>query len=112
MFLLLITMCLVAAPKGRALDQGAKALVDFRPEEAIVLLERAKTEGPYGYDDHAKLYEQLGIAYAYLDRSEDALAAFDMLLAIDPTRAISYTLSPKVTFLFEQARSKAGARPP
>jgi tetratricopeptide (TPR) repeat protein len=112
MRLLALMLCLSGAPKGRALDEGTKALVDFRPEEAIALLERAKTEGPYRYTDHAKLYEQLGIAYAYLERSEDALAAFDTLLAIDPARAISYTLSPKVTFLFEQARSKAMARTP
>src|SRR5687767_15816942 len=35
-----------------------------------------------------------------------------MLLALDAGRAISYTLSPKVTFLFEQARSQAADRAP
>src|SRR5215475_6029688 len=94
------------------LDQGVKALADFRAEDAIALLERAKKEGPYGRPDYIRLYEQLGIAYGYLDKNEDALKSFDMLLALDSGRAISYTLSPKVTFLFEQARSRASERPP
>ena len=103
---------LAPAANAESLDLGAKALADFRTDEAVTLLERAKDEGPYGYADHARLYEQLGIAYAYLERAAEARDAFDMLLTIDPARAISYTLSPKVTFLFEQARGKAQARTP
>ncbi len=116
-----VILCLWAAkpekhsesPKPRStLDQGAKALADFRAEDAIALLEKAKKEGPYGRPDYIRLYEQLGIAYGYLDKNEEALKAFDMLLALDAGRAISYTLSPKVTFLFEQARSRAAERAP
>jgi len=110
---LCLLLALAAAPHGaKSLADGQKALVDFRPEEAMQLLEKAKTEGPYGYADHAKLYEQLGIAYAYLDLTDKAAEAFDTLLLIDPTWAISYTLSPKVTFVFEQARNRAQSRPP
>jgi tetratricopeptide (TPR) repeat protein len=94
------------------LDRGTHALAEFRAEDAITALEKAKDEGPYSRADNIRLYEQLGIAYAYLDRSEDALAAFDTLLALDPGRAISYTLSPKVTFLFEQARGAVANRTP
>jgi len=75
------------------------------------LLEKARAEGPYDYTSHVLLYEQLGIAHAYLDRKQEALRAFDMLLALDPGHALSYTLSPKVTFLFEQARKGAAAHP-
>ncbi|MFO0722893.1 MAG: hypothetical protein U1E65_03850 [Myxococcota bacterium] len=110
---LFLLLALAAAPHGgKSLAEGQKALADFRPEEAVVLLEKAKDEGPYGYADHAKLYEQLGIAYAYLDKAEKAADAFDTLLLIDPTWAISYTLSPKVTFVFEQARNRAQNRTP
>lgn len=109
---LILSAFLSPAAGAESLDLGAKALADFRADEAVMLLEKAKSEGPYGYADHARLYEQLGIAYAYLERADDAREAFDMLLAIDPARAISYTLSPKVTFLFEQARGKALARTP
>jgi tetratricopeptide (TPR) repeat protein len=111
----LVILCLVAAKdepakSGTPLEQGAKALADFRAEDAVQLLERAKAEGPYLRADYIKLYEELGVAYAYLERNQDALQAFDMLLALDPGRAISYTLSPKVTFLFEQARGRSGDR--
>ena len=78
---LCLLLALAAAPHGaKSLADGQKALVDFRPEEAMQLLEKAKTEGPYGYADHAKLYEQLGIAYAYLDLTDKAPEAFDTLL--------------------------------
>lgn len=92
------------------IDRAATALADFRPEDAVRLLEAAKTEGPYAHPEHVRLYEQLGIAYAYLGRSEDAVGAFTTMLSLDPTRAISYTLSPKVTFLFERARTQAADR--
>jgi hypothetical protein len=98
------------ATPSKSLDKGAELLAEFRAEDAVILLEDAKTEGPYTRADYIRLFEQLGIAYAYLDRSKDALAAFDMLLALDPGRAISYTLSPKVTFLFEKARGAAADR--
>ncbi|MCK6552216.1 hypothetical protein L6R52_40675 [Myxococcota bacterium] len=112
LILCVITASSGAASKDRALEQGVAALADFRADDAVSLLERARGEGPYTRAEHVELYEQLGIAYAYLERSQDALDAFDMLLAIDPGRAISYTLSPKVTFLFEQARGRAADRVP
>jgi hypothetical protein len=109
-----LMLCLWAAKPqkatGSALEQAAKALSDFRAEEAVALLEKAKKEGPYGHADYIRLYEQLGIAYGYLDKNEEALKAFEMLLALDAGKAISYTLSPKVTFLFEQARSRVNER--
>jgi hypothetical protein len=106
----LLLLALLSAPH-KSLDQAAKALSDFRPEQAVALLTKAVDEGPYAHADHVRLYEQLGIGYAYLERADDAKHAFDLMLALEPTRAISYTLSPKVTFLFEQARAKANARP-
>jgi len=103
------SLCIWMLLATRSLDQGCTALAEYRVEEAVALLQRARGEGPYEYPDHVRLYEQLGLAYAYLDRKEQALQSFDMLLALDPGHAISYTLSPKVTFLFEQAR-KASTR--
>jgi tetratricopeptide (TPR) repeat protein len=94
-----------------SLDAATAALAEFRVEEALRLLERAKTEGPYRYADHVRLYEQLGIALAYAGRNEEAIAAFDHMLAIDPAHALSYSLSPKATLPFERARQRAIARP-
>jgi tetratricopeptide (TPR) repeat protein len=94
----------------RALDEGARALADFQVDDAIAWLEQARGEGPYGYTDHVRLYEQLGIAYAYDGRREEASAAFEKMLAIDPQHALRYTLSPKVTLVFEDARRNAERR--
>jgi hypothetical protein len=109
-FVHVLALFLAAAGGAKSLDKGSHALQEFRGEDAVVILERAKSEGPYTRADHIRLYELLGIAYAYVERSDDALAAFDTLLALDPGRAISYTLSPKVTFLFEQQRGAVAER--
>jgi len=103
----LVALLVVASP----IDDAAAALADFRPEDAVRLLEEAKHKGPYSHEEHVRLYEQLGIAYAYLEKKDEAVAAFVTMLSLDQTRAISYTLSPKVTFLFEQARNQVADRP-
>ncbi len=108
----LILAAIVAGVSAGSLDKGVSALKDFRADDAVEYLESAEDEGPYLYEDYVLLYEQLGIAYIYLDRKQEALAAFDMLLSLDPSFAISYTLSPKVTFVFEQAREQARRRRP
>lgn len=102
-----LLLLLVSGTGAASLDRGAKALKEFRPEAALKFLQLAEKEGPYSYDDKVRLHEQLGIAYAYLKRSEDALSQFALVLALSPGHAISYTLSPKVTFLFEKAREQA-----
>jgi hypothetical protein len=106
---------LVGALVGSAqesLDRASKALAAFHVQDAIDNLQRARQEGPLAFDTHTRLYEQLGVAYAYADRKADALNSFDMLLSLDPGYAISYTLSPKATFVFEQARKTARERVP
>jgi tetratricopeptide (TPR) repeat protein len=107
----LFTLTLSSTVSHRALDEAVAALADFRPQEAIVLLERAAAEGPYDWRHHVLLEEQIGIANAYLGRNDAALAAFERLLALDPGHAVSYTLSPKVTFVFERARERARSQP-
>ena len=87
-----------------ALEQGRSALAAYDFEQAITILEAARRQGRHGYDQHVELYEQLGIAYASLGREPEARSAFHTLLALDPGHAIRYTLSPKVTFLFDRLR--------
>jgi len=102
-------------PRGggrEVLARATVALAEFRVDDALALLERARNEGPYSHADYVKLYEQLGIAYAYLEREADATAAFEMLLGLDPGHLLSYTLSPKATFLFERVRRKVRAQTP
>ncbi len=104
----------VCVPRGDGaalIEDGAAALAAFDVDKAVALLERARAAGPHRHGDYVRLYEQLGIAYAYLEREADALAAFEMLLVLEPGHLLSYTLSPRATFLFEKARTAMADRP-
>lgn len=96
-----------SATARAALDEGRAALAEFRVEDALSALERAKAAGPLAYADHVALWEQLGIAHGYLDHEAEARAAFAEVLALDPGHALAYTLSPKATAPFEAARAAA-----
>ena len=91
------------------LESGQRALAAFEVDTAIAALDRAAA-APLDHARHVLLWEQRGIAQAYLEREPDALASFDRLLALDPGHLLSYTLSPKATFVFEKARAAAAAR--
>jgi tetratricopeptide (TPR) repeat protein len=93
---------------GRAhLEAGRAALARFEVETAAAELDAAAAAGPLDYDSHVALWEQRGIAAAYADDEAAALRAFDMLLTLDPGHLLSYTLSPRATFVFEKARLAA-----
>lgn len=102
-----LLLLVLSAPTNDSLAAGARLLAEFRPEEALELLLLAERQGPYTFEDKVRLHEQLGIAYAYLDRPVEARTEFAYVLMLDRGHFISYTLSPKVTFLFEQARQAA-----
>ena len=98
----LLLAWVVGTPAAQAtLKEAATALADFRAEDALVLLEKAKAQGPHDHADYVLLYEDVGITYAYLENTDHALSAFRMMLSLDPSSAISYTFSPKVTFFCE-----------
>ena len=86
------------------LARGIKSLAAFEVTEAIRYLTQATKLAPYTHFQYVRLHEQLGIAHAYLGNKRLARESFDMLLSLAPRHLLSYTLSPKVTFLFEQAR--------
>ena len=56
------------------------------------------------------LWEQRGIAAAFMDDVRTARAAFEMLLALDPGHFLSYLTSPKATQVFEVVRNEAKER--
>ena len=103
-------VCRARDDSRQLIERGATALAEFRVDEALAALEQARSRGPYAYEDHVRLYEQLGVAYAYLERESDALATFEKLLALAPGHLLSYTLSPKATFLFARARENVRQR--
>jgi len=100
-------------PRGDAAAKvaaGQQALAKLDVEVATAALEAADRGGPLDHDANVTLWEQRGIAAAYVDDERRATAAFDMLLALDPSHFLSYTLSPKATFVFEKVRNDTRAR--
>ncbi len=101
----------VARGEGTAdIARGKDALARFQVDEAVAALDDARKAGPLDFPSNVTLWEQRGIAEAYLEHADRAAAAFDMLLALDPGHLLSYTLSPKATFVFEHSRATAGER--
>jgi hypothetical protein len=95
-------------PRGDAAAQlaaGKAALVKQDVEQAKRALDAAEHGGPLDHDMNVTLWEQRGIAAAFLEDDKSASAAFDMLLALDPGHFLSYTLAPQVTFVFEKVRN-------
>lgn len=93
---------------GKAdLNAGREALAKFEVESAQKHLDAAAQKGPMDLASHVTLWEQRGIAAAYVDDEVQALRAFATLLALNPGHLISYTLSPRATFVFEKARTGA-----
>jgi hypothetical protein len=96
-------------PRGDAAAKvaaGKQALARLDVDVATAALDGAERGGPLDHDTNVTLWEQRGIAAAYVDDERTATAAFDMLLALDPSHFLSYTLSPKATFVFEKVRNE------
>lgn len=89
---------------------GKQALAALDVDVAQKALAEADRGGPLDHAANVTLWEQRGIAAAYVDDPAGASAAFDMLLALDPGHFLSYTLSPKATFVFEKVRNDQRAR--
>lgn len=107
----MLTLIAAAILSTSSLEDGIKAIDALDTQGAVSQLEKARGEGPYDLTNHIRLYEHLAIAYAYVGRTEEAVKAFEQVLALSPGHAVSYTLSPKVTFLFEKARQLHAAAP-
>jgi hypothetical protein len=88
------------------LAAGKQALDELKVDDAKAALDAAEKAGPLDREHHIELYEEKGIAAAYGDDEAGAQQAFDMLLALDPGHLLSYTLSPKATFVFEKVRAQ------
>ena len=92
------------------LDEGAQAVKDYRPDEALVALDAVAAGGPLDHVSNVRLWEQRGIAHGYLQHKTDAVRSFSMLLDLDPSHLLRYDLSPHATHVFEEARVAARAR--
>ena len=100
------------APRGdgeQQLAEGKSALAKSELDTAKATLDAV--QGPLAHAANVTLWEQRGITAAYLEDEAGATTAFEQLLALDPGHFLSYTLSPKATFLFEKVRAKVTGSP-
>ena len=100
------TACAATGAGAAKVAEGKAALSRQDVDAAKLALEVAAQTGPLDHATNVTLWEQRGIARAYVDDEPGASAAFDMLLALDPGHFLSYTLSPKATFVFEKVRNQ------
>jgi hypothetical protein len=102
-------------PRGSGAEEiatGKAALDKFDVDAAKAALDAGAAHGPLARDANITLWEQRGIAAAYNDDAPHAREAFDMLLALDPGHFLSYKISPKATFVFEEVRNQEAHRVP
>ena len=104
------TACTPRGDGAAQIARGQEALARQDVEQARAPLAAAEKAGPLDLESNITLWEQRGIAAAYVDDDKTATAAFDMLLALDPSHFLSYTLSPKATFVFEKVRNDVKLR--
>lgn len=105
------TACKPRGDGAAKIDAGATALASFDVDTAKQSLDAAEKSGPLAHADNVRLWEQRGIAAAYVDDEPTARAAFDMMLALDPGHFLSYRLSPKATFVFDDMRAARRTAP-
>lgn len=102
--------CAKRAEVATKLAASKEALEVPEIETATTALAAVRAAGPLAHDANISLWEQLGIAAAFVDKIDDARAAFTQLLALDPGHFLSYELSPKATRIFEQVRNEQRER--
>lgn len=93
--------CKRAGDAPQKLAAGTAALAKLEIDQAKAALDQVEHAGPLDHGTNVSLWEQRGIAAAYVDDEAGATKAFDMLLALDPAHRLSYALSPKATLVFE-----------
>lgn len=96
-------------PRGDGAERVAAGTAALAAQDAVgakaALDAAAERGGPLDHETHVTLWEQRGIASAFLEDEAAARTAFDMLLALDPGHVLPYRLAPQVTFPFEEVRN-------
>ncbi|MEM6559850.1 MAG: tetratricopeptide repeat protein [Myxococcota bacterium] len=94
------------------LDDANRAFEESDYRSAARLYETIRAKHRLTYAQNIQLHERIGIAYATLGDKQKAEDAFARLVTMAPEHALSYSWSPKVTFVFERAREKLRAKGP
>ena len=92
------------SPNQEGLDRGLALLAEDDVKGAIETLEMIS--GGLSHEELVQLKESLGVALAYAGRKEEARQAFLELLAVAPGHVLPYTISPKATFVYQEARAE------
>jgi hypothetical protein len=85
---------------------GVAALVEQDVDKAKLALDAAERAGHLDYRSHITLWEQRGIAAAFVQDQKRASEAFEKLLAIDPTHYLPSRFKPEVLLPFERQRDE------
>ncbi len=124
--------CEAWAPEvfGTITENEARILGD--PQTALTTLEDVVERGPFEHGIYVRIWRQRGMAHSLLshaaaeaardgggaeqaaaeaDHAAAAMAAFDMLLALDPGHRLEYTQTPQTTFMFQDAIALATQHP-
>ena len=102
--------CKPNAEAAKHLAIGTAALAKLEVDEAKLALDKVEAAAPLDHKTNITLWEQRGIAAAYVDDEASASTAFDMLLALDPAHFLSYEQSPKATLVFEKTLKQTKQR--
>lgn len=103
--------CVATGDAPAKIEAGKQAIAALKMADAKSALDAAEKAGPLDHDANVTLWEQRGIAAAYVEDEASAKSAFDMMLALDPGHFLSYNLSPKATLVFEKVRDETRTRP-
>jgi len=104
------TTCKPTSEATKQLALGTAALAKLDVDQAKTALDAVEKAGPLDHETNVTLWEQRGVAAAYVDDEANATTAFDMLLALDPAHFLSYKLSPKATLVFEKTLEQTKQR--
>ena len=85
------------------LGDARRAIEKLDYTKASTALADALSSGAYGHDELAEIYRLRGVVAATLGDKAGAIAAFQRLLALDPTATLPAGTSPKITRPFAEA---------
>lgn len=107
-----VWLAAAAAHANPHVARARAALDDLRFEEAYAELAAALAAGDNGPAETGELYRLRGEVAAALGRTDEAVDAFAVWLAVRPDARLPPGTSPKISEPFERARRRAAARGP
>jgi tetratricopeptide (TPR) repeat protein len=86
--------------------KGLAAYAELDYARAIALLDQARAES-LTREEKLATWQTLGLAHVGLGHTDEAKAAFQHLLRLDPSFQLDRSVAPKVRAIFEEAKAQA-----